>query len=104
VFGCLAVASCLKINIDHFTVLVDRTPQILLLSPDLNEDFINEKCISITLMPTSQSLGISGPKFVTPQTNGLVANRLHLVASTGGTLYFGDVATKFTQFEKKGSG
>ena len=47
----------------------------MLLSPDLHEDFINEKCISITLVPTSQSPGILGSKLVTPQTNGLVANR-----------------------------
>ena len=60
---------------DHLTFLVDRSPQVPLFTLDIYEHFINEKCIAITHVPVPQTFGISGPKFVTPQTNGFIAYR-----------------------------
>jgi hypothetical protein len=53
-----AVPSCLQKHIDHLSVLINGSPQILLLAADLHEHFINEKCIAETLPPTLQPLGI----------------------------------------------
>ena len=49
---CLSVSTRLQKNINHFTILIDRTPKIALLAPDLHKDFINEKGITIALVPT----------------------------------------------------
>jgi hypothetical protein len=48
--GSCTVASCLKKYIDHLSVLVNRSPQILLPAADLHEDFVNKECISIALV------------------------------------------------------
>ncbi len=45
--GRLAVASCLQNHIDHLSVLINSSPQVLLLTLDLHEHFVDEKCISI---------------------------------------------------------
>lgn len=57
-----AVPLGLQTRIDHFTILVNRSPQIVLLATNLNEDFVNEKCIAETLVCTVQALGIFGSK------------------------------------------
>lgn len=56
--GGLAVASCLQKHINHLSVLINSSPQVLLLTLDLHEYFADEKCISKSLMSTLQALGI----------------------------------------------
>jgi hypothetical protein len=63
------VPSCLQKHIDHLFALIDRTAQILLLAADLHEDFINEKCIAETLLPTLQPPGVLRSKLVTQRLN-----------------------------------
>jgi hypothetical protein len=70
--GSRTVPSGLQKHIDHFIIRVNRSPQVLLLAPDLDEDFVNEKCIAKTLVPTLQALGIFGSKLIKPQTNGFI--------------------------------
>jgi hypothetical protein len=46
----------------------------MLLSLDPHEHLINEERVTITLMLSSQSLGILLPKFIAPQSNCFVAH------------------------------
>lgn len=46
----------LKIHINHITILIHGSPQIVLLTIYLDEDFINEECIAIATV----LLGICG--------------------------------------------
>jgi len=70
----LPIAADLQKHIDHLAILVNCSPQILLPTLDLHEDFIDEKCIPIALVPAPQSPGILGSRFVAPQTNSFIAN------------------------------
>jgi hypothetical protein len=51
-YRCLSVSARLQKHIDHFTILIDRTPKIVLLALDLHKDFIYEEGIAITPVPT----------------------------------------------------
>ena len=70
----LRIPSRLQKHIDRFTVLVHRTPQIVLLAADLHEGFINEEGISVALMFSPESPGVLGTEFDTPQTDRLIAD------------------------------
>ena len=72
--GGLAVSLCLQKHIDHLSVLINSSPQILPLTADLHEYFINEKNIAETLVPTLQPAGILRSKLVTPQTNSFITD------------------------------
>ena len=49
---CLSVSTRLQKYINHFTILIDRTPKVVLLALDLHKDFIYEEGITIALVPT----------------------------------------------------
>jgi len=70
----LPVRSFLRAHVKHIIILINGSPQILLLSMDLNEDLINEKCVTISLMFSPKSKGVLRPEFVSPQTNSLIAH------------------------------
>ncbi len=53
--GRLAVASCLRKQIDHLSVLINSSPQVLLLTLDLHEHIVDEKCISISDVDASST-------------------------------------------------
>jgi hypothetical protein len=76
----LAISPLLQEHIYHFTVLIYGSPQVKALTLDLHEDLIDEKCITIPLVFSSQSLGVLRPELVTPQANGFVAD--HNVSMT----------------------
>ncbi len=71
--GRLAVASCLQNHIDDLSVRINSSPQVLLLILDFHEHFVDEKCISKSLMSTLQGFDVFESKLVTPQTNRLIA-------------------------------
>jgi hypothetical protein len=60
--------------INHFTVLINCSPQVVPLPLDLHEDLISEESVTIALMFPSESLGIFRPKLVAPQANDLIAD------------------------------
>jgi hypothetical protein len=60
----------LKIHINHFTVLVNRPPQVMLLAIDLDEDFIDVEGIAKASVPPFQSAGINGSELDTPEADG----------------------------------
>jgi hypothetical protein len=71
----LAVSSRLQKHIDHFTILVDRTPEIVLPTPDLHEDLIDKEGISVALMYSPESPDVLGSKLDAPEPNGFVGDR-----------------------------
>ena len=61
-----------SVVIDDFSVLVNSSPQVVLLTINLHEYFIDEKCIAETLMATLQPPRIFGTKLFTSQTNRFI--------------------------------
>jgi hypothetical protein len=48
----------MKIDIHHLTILVYSPPQVVLLTVDLHEDFIDEEGITIAPVLSLQSSGV----------------------------------------------
>ncbi len=63
----------MNVTTTHYSVLINSSPQVLLLTLDLHEHFVDKKCISKSLMSMLQALDLFGSKLVTPQTNRLIA-------------------------------
>ena len=55
---CCAIPLCLEIYIYHFAILVHSPPEIVLLSIDLHEYFINVECVAVSLVPSLQSSSV----------------------------------------------
>jgi hypothetical protein len=55
--------------IDDIAVLVNRTIEIMLLSPDPNKQLIYMPGITVLTVPSTQSGRISGTEFPTPSAN-----------------------------------
>jgi hypothetical protein len=62
----LTITSLLKKYVHHFTILIDRSPQVMLLTMDLHKDLINEERIAVALMLSSQSLGVLRSELIAP--------------------------------------
>ena len=45
---CCAIPLCLQVDINHLAILVNSTPQLMLLTVDLNEDFIDVVRATVT--------------------------------------------------------
>ena len=60
------ITTGLEKHINHFAVLANCTPQVLLLAIYLYENLVNEECISESLMPFSQSSRILWTELVAP--------------------------------------
>jgi len=72
--GSRTISASLKEHINYIPVLIDRPPQIVLLAIDLHEDFINVERVAVAVMSAFQSTGVLGPKLITPESYGLVAD------------------------------
>ena len=46
-FSCGPIALCLKIDINHFAIPVDRPPKVMLPAVGLHEDFVDEEGIAV---------------------------------------------------------
>ncbi len=57
-FCCSAVAFGLEIDIDDLTILIHGPPQIVLLTIDFDEDFIDVEGVTVTSMHALQSAGV----------------------------------------------
>jgi hypothetical protein len=55
----------LKININDLTVLIYSAPQVMLLTADFDEDFIDIKRVAIGLMLSFQSASMNGAELDT---------------------------------------
>jgi len=72
--GCSTISASLQIDIDHFSILINSTPQILLLAIDLHEDFIDVERIAVTTVPLFESTSVSSTELNTPESDGFVAD------------------------------
>ena len=71
--GSLAVTTCLKKHIDHFAMLLNSPPQVLLFAIYLHKYFVCVECITEPLMPIFQPFGILGAELVAAKTNRFIA-------------------------------
>ena len=62
----MPIYTTLQKDIDDFSVLIDGSPQIVLLTLNLHEKFIDLEGITKSLVTASQTPSILGPKFVAP--------------------------------------
>ena len=47
----------------------------MLFTIDLHENFIDEKCVAVSLVLSLQASGVFGSKLDTPESNGFVGDR-----------------------------
>jgi hypothetical protein len=60
------VTTCLEKHIDHLAILVNSPPQVLLLTINTHQYFVDLECITEPLMSFYQSSGILRPELVAP--------------------------------------
>jgi hypothetical protein len=61
-------------NIDHVTLLVDGPPQILSLTSDRHEQFVQVPGVAQTSLPSPERPGVFDTKLPTPLSDGFVAD------------------------------
>lgn len=64
----------IKTHIDNFTVLIDGSPQTVLLAVAVGEHFIDGETIFMATIPSPESTGISGIKLYTQEATGFLAD------------------------------
>ena len=64
----------LQIHVNHFTVLICRSPQVMLLAVDLNENVIDVERVAVASVFSFQSTGVYDTKLDTPETNRFSAD------------------------------
>ena len=72
--GCGSISSCLKIHINHFTILIHSSPKVMLFAIDLHEDFIDEKGIAVSTMISLQPSSVYSTEFYTLKANRFTAD------------------------------
>ena len=71
---CTTVASRLDEDVDHVAVLIHGTPQILPVTVDRDEDFVQEPCISESTFSSFQTPCIVEPELRAPPADCLVGH------------------------------
>ena len=64
----------LQIHVNHFSVLIYRSPEVMLLIVNLNEGFIDVERVAVASVFSFQSTGVYDTKLDTPETNRFSAN------------------------------
>lgn len=64
--GCTLIAARLQQNIDHVSVLINGTPEILLLAVDSDEQFVQIPDVAEATLFRLQTLCIAGSEFSAP--------------------------------------
>ena len=64
----------LQIHVNHFTVLICRSPQVMLLAVDLNENVIDVERVAVASVFSFQSTEVYETKLDTPKTNRFSAD------------------------------
>lgn len=68
------ISALLQQHIDNFAILVDRPPQVSLLTSDSSKDLIDNGGVAVALMPTPQLMRALWPESIAPKTNRLVGD------------------------------
>ena len=66
------VPTGLNEDVDHVPVLGNRAPEILALTVDRHEDFVQEPCVSESTLSSLQPPSVVGAELPAPLPNGLV--------------------------------
>jgi hypothetical protein len=74
-FSRTPIATRLDEDVDHVAVLVDSTPEIVLLAPNVDEQFIQVPRIAQATLSPLESTRILGAKLPAPLSDGLVGNQ-----------------------------
>ena len=70
-----AISPGLQEHVDYLAILVYRPPQVMLLTIDLDEHFVDEKGITVAPMFSLQSAGINSSKLDAPEADCFAADR-----------------------------
>ena len=73
-FSCCAIPLGLKENIYDFTVLINRSPEVMLLAVDFYEHLVNEEGIAITTVLSLQSSSVYSSELDAPKTDRFAAH------------------------------
>src|SRR4030095_16516881 len=65
-FGCILIATGLDKNIDYIPVLVNCAPEILSLTPDSHEEFVQMPSITQAALSLLECPGVLGAELLTP--------------------------------------
>ncbi len=71
---CGAISPFLEKYINNLTILVNRSPEVMLFTINLDENLINEKCITISPMIFLQPGSIFWTKSIAPQSDRFVTD------------------------------
>jgi len=69
---CTLIATGLDKNIDYVPVLVNRAPEILSVTPDSHEEFVQMPSITQAALSSLECPGVLGAELQTPLSDGLV--------------------------------
>jgi len=70
----MPIATQLDEDVDHITVLVNGAPEIVLLTPNVHEEFIQVPRIAQPTLATLERTSVLGTELQTPQSDGLVSD------------------------------
>jgi hypothetical protein len=73
--GRIAIPARLQKYIDHLTVLINSSPQIVLFALNFHEYFIYIKSVTIALVISAKFLGEFGSELRAPKPDSLIAHR-----------------------------
>ena len=71
----MPIAARLEQDVDHVAVLVNRTPEIVLLTPDVHEEFIQVPRIAQATLSPLEPTRILGTELPTPLSDGFLGNQ-----------------------------
>ncbi len=74
-FGGFPITARLDENIDHVTILINRTPKILTFASDRDEDLVQVPRIAEATLPTLQASSVLRTKLEAPKSDRFVGNR-----------------------------
>jgi hypothetical protein len=70
----MLIAARLQENIYHVSVLVDGAPEILPLTLDFHEEFVQMPNVAHATLPVPEYTGVFGTELTAPLSNGLVGD------------------------------
>ena len=71
-FGGFAISPACHQNIDHVSILIHRSPQIVSLALDRDEELVNVPDVACSPLLSSQRAGVVGSKLLAPSPNRLI--------------------------------
>ncbi len=73
-FGCPPITTRLDKDVDHITILINGSPEILSSAPDRDEDFVEMPRIAEATLSALQRTRVLGTKLEAPKPDRFVGN------------------------------